>query len=85
MSVCEFVCVSKVWLVLKDLCEVVGSVVRYSLIGQLLQEAKHRNGQWVLGALDVFGLTDDGWKTHLGGCLLTEHIRQHVMLTVRSQ
>lgn len=42
-----------------DLCEVVGSVMRNGPIGQLLQEAEHWHGPWILGALDLLEGTDD--------------------------
>lgn len=42
-----------------DLCEVVGSVMRNGPVRQLLQEAKHWHGLWVLGALDLLEGTDD--------------------------
>lgn len=46
-------------ILMRDLCEVVSSVVRNGPIGQSVQEAQHRHGVLVTGVLDLLVLTTD--------------------------
>lgn len=68
----------------RNLCEVVGSVVRNGPIGQRLQETQHWHGRRILGVLDLLVLTDDDRRTHFCGSLRRQHMEHQMKVTIRS-
>ena len=80
---CVCVCVLVLQLCVRNLCEIVGSVVRNGPIGQPLQEAQHWHRLRVLGALDLLTLADDDRRTHFSGSLGKQ--RASIKVTIRRQ
>lgn len=77
LCVCACVC----WIVLQDLCEVVGSVVRNGPVGQPLKEAQHRQGLWTPRALVLLPPAADHRRTHFRGALQRQRLGRQIKFT----
>ena len=77
------VCIHVCGILLQDLCEVVGSIVRNGPIGHLLQETQNWHGLQVLGDLGLLAPTADDRRTQFSGSLGRQHIRHHIKFPIR--